>query len=314
MSKSYCFTLNNYTETDVEYFATYQDCHHLYIGKEVGESGTPHLQGYVCWGNSKRITGVKKIHECWKRVHLIDSLPGRAKANRKYCLKGEQPHSEYEELKDKGPNYGKNVQVVADHCDLNQGQRTDLDEFRDAILSGAIALELYMEYPGLMAKYRNFYKDLRQLYLKRRDYPGGGKRNRRREVDLQIHWGVAGAGKSEVAAVAGAFGLDLASKGWFDGYDDEEVVVIEEFDWQKFDIDVVKQLFDVNPYRLNIKGSGAQSNFKTIYLTSNSDPSGWWPGASEEDREAFMGRVSEVHYYPNKSAHNKRKATKYIVH
>ena len=260
------------------------------------------------------MTGVHKLHEAWKRTALSISIPGRAKVNRQYCLKGEQTHAEWEERKASGPNHGKNVQVVADHCDLVQGQRTDLDEFRDAILSGAIALELYMEFPQMMAKYRHFYRDLRQLYLKRRDYPGGGKRNRRREVDLQIHWGVAGAGKSEVAAVAGAFGLDLASKGWFDGYDDEEVVVIEEFDWQKFDIDDVKQLFDVNPHRLNIKQGGAQCNFHTIYLTANNDPSGWWPNASEADREAFMGRVSEVHYYPNVSAHNKRKATKYITH
>ena len=314
MSKSYAFTLNNYTQADVDYFSTYQDCHHLYIGKEVADSGTPHLQGYVCWGSSKRMTAVHKLHAAWKRTALGVSIPGRAKINRKYCLKGEQSHEEWEEMKDKGPNYGKNVQIVADHCDLAQGQRTDIDEFRDAILSGATQLELYAEYPQLMAKYRNFYQDLRKLYLKRRDYPGNGQRNRRRDIDLQIHWGVPGGGKSEVANAAGAFGLDLASKGWFDGYDDEEAVRIEEFDWQKFDIDVVKKLFDVNPYYLNIKGTGAQCNFKTIYLTANNDPSGWWPNASEADREAFFGRVSEVHYYPEASPHNKRKATKYITH
>jgi len=47
-SKSFCFTLNNYTEEeDVEFEAKLNElAAYWIIGREEGESGTPHLQGY----------------------------------------------------------------------------------------------------------------------------------------------------------------------------------------------------------------------------------------------------------------------------
>ena len=48
-SKRWCFTLNNWTENQLS--AIVRECHSFcdiaVIGSEVGESGTPHLQGYV---------------------------------------------------------------------------------------------------------------------------------------------------------------------------------------------------------------------------------------------------------------------------
>lgn len=47
--RAVCFTLNNYTEQDVLAINSLHDPDFQYVcyGKEVGESGTPHLQGYV---------------------------------------------------------------------------------------------------------------------------------------------------------------------------------------------------------------------------------------------------------------------------
>ncbi len=50
-AKAWCFTLNNYTEEEygalVQQFQTLADKYFYIVGKEVGEHGTPHLQGYI---------------------------------------------------------------------------------------------------------------------------------------------------------------------------------------------------------------------------------------------------------------------------
>jgi len=48
-SKYWCFTLNNYTDDELEMLRNLVGGHlttYAVFGKEVGESGTPHLQGY----------------------------------------------------------------------------------------------------------------------------------------------------------------------------------------------------------------------------------------------------------------------------
>lgn len=50
-SKYWCFTLNNYDEGDINQLRNLMDSgtlvSYVVFGREVGENGTPHLQGYV---------------------------------------------------------------------------------------------------------------------------------------------------------------------------------------------------------------------------------------------------------------------------
>lgn len=62
MSRHWCFTINNYTEEDIEKLNKVE-CEYLIYGKEVGERETPHLQGFITLINKKRLTWIKKnIH------------------------------------------------------------------------------------------------------------------------------------------------------------------------------------------------------------------------------------------------------------
>lgn len=83
-AKKWCFTLNNYTMEEyssIRYLLS-QNCDYGIIGKEIGENGTPHLQGYLRFVTKQRPMAMfqnKRIHwECAKGTH---------NQNIKYCSK-----------------------------------------------------------------------------------------------------------------------------------------------------------------------------------------------------------------------------------
>jgi len=59
----YDFVVNNYTETEVCQLKEHLPllCKKALVGKEIGELGTPHLQGYISLKRKERITGLHKV-------------------------------------------------------------------------------------------------------------------------------------------------------------------------------------------------------------------------------------------------------------
>lgn len=80
----WCFTLNNYTIEDCSSIVlTIKDkCKKAIVGKEVGENGTPHLQGYLELKSKGRPVGIFKN----SRIHFEKSK-GNAESNETYCSK-----------------------------------------------------------------------------------------------------------------------------------------------------------------------------------------------------------------------------------
>lgn len=82
--KKWVFTLNNYEEAEVAKLAdSFKILGEYIMGREVGESGTPHIQGYVELKNSIRLSGLKKINP---RAHWEKARGNRAQ-NIEYCSK-----------------------------------------------------------------------------------------------------------------------------------------------------------------------------------------------------------------------------------
>ena len=84
-ARAYCFTLNNWTVEQQAKLDEF-DCRYMLYGKEVGESGTPHLQGYLYLVNAKSLTALKKKIGI-KELHL-EVARGSPSDNRAYCTKG----------------------------------------------------------------------------------------------------------------------------------------------------------------------------------------------------------------------------------
>lgn len=114
-SKYYVFTINNPTESEETYFSGLITDEHrqatkityLVIGREIGESGTRHFQGYVEFSQRLRLTQVKQLPG-FGRAHL-ELRRGSAAEAAEYCLKDNDVLVE-----------------VGERSSSNQGARTDL--------------------------------------------------------------------------------------------------------------------------------------------------------------------------------------------
>lgn len=105
----WCFTLNNPTDDESQSLFEILDdrtrVKYAVVGKEVGETGTPHLQGFVIFVTRKRLRAAKLLISA--RAHL-EIARGTSTEASVYCKK-EGDFEEYGEL-------------------IEQGRRTDLEE------------------------------------------------------------------------------------------------------------------------------------------------------------------------------------------
>ena len=108
-NRNYVFTTNNYTSTPPFHSAM----RYLVFGKEVGESGTPHLQGYVVFNTQVSFKSCQKYLETGSHIEVAKGNHNQAIT---YCKKD----GDFEE-------FGEIPQ---------QGKRSDLERLKDAIKDG----------------------------------------------------------------------------------------------------------------------------------------------------------------------------------
>lgn len=122
-----------------------------------------------------------------------------------------------------------------------------------------------------------------------------------RDIKIHILWGDTGTGKTRKAMERAMESDDMPylmslEKGqpiWWDGYDNQKVVILDEFDGQsQIGLSKLNRILDGYPLRLGVKGSHTFARFTEMYLTSNIDPKYWWTGSEERQTKAFWRRVS----------------------
>jgi len=117
------------------------------------------------------------------------------------------------------------------------------------------------------------------------------------EREVNVYWGSTGTGKSRAAwAEAGmdAYPKDPKSKFWC-GYRDQQHVVIDEF---RGDIDIAHVLrwLDRYPVIVEVKGGAQVFKAKKIWITSNLDPTQWYPTLDSLTYEALMRRIKVTRF------------------
>lgn len=183
-SKYWLWTWNNYTEEIIEKIKNLPGDKIKYIcfGKEVGEQGTPHLQGYIEIRNcdAGRHNDIKKIldPELGEKspVHIGDEVGNCSFAKLRdfaiaYCKKGEQTKAEWKLLNTNGPTYGRNAVVYEKYylTGNRQGARTDWEAIYMFIKDKPDFAEVMAEYPEYAIKYPNGIQKIINTVIQQRN-------------------------------------------------------------------------------------------------------------------------------------------------
>lgn len=269
-AKHYCFTLNNYTDEEeqvLKELGEHDETRYLTYGREKGESGTPHLQGYIVF--TRRIAFNTARNRVSTRCHM-EKTKGSPASNKDYC----QKDGDFVE-------YGT--------APGGQGKRTDLDQVYDAVKTGSTRAEIGDAFKGTYLRYkRSIDQLLREVAQTIRD-PAN-------ETNVIVYWGSTGAGKTRKVWEAHPHETIYCHTGerWFDGYQGQEIALFDDFDGSVFKLTYFLRLLDRYPMKVPIKGDYVEWNPKTIYITSNKAPEEWYSNASEEHKAALLRRLTTV--------------------
>jgi Putative viral replication protein. len=139
-STAWVFTLNNYTEEEIQhlFFLFDDECTRYGIfGYEIGDNGTPHLQGYVSFSSRIRRDGAKSRlpARCW-----FEPAKGSPSANIVYCSKG----GDFEEIGDRPtPGRRKDLEVIQEKLDEGVSSKEISTEFFGTWARNYRAISLY---------------------------------------------------------------------------------------------------------------------------------------------------------------------------
>lgn len=203
--RGFTFTLNNYTQTNVDTLDKIFEKEAKYgvYGREIAPTtGTPHLQGYVYWKNAKTLSAT--IKTIGQGAHC-EVAKGSPKDNQAYCTK-EGLYKEYGELPE-------------------QGKRCDLDAIKNDIMNGKKVDDICIESPMVYHQYGRTLNKIEDIYLR--------KQYRKWTTTCEWIWGSTGTGKSHYAFKD--YNPDthylwkLRDHGWQDGYTGQEIVIINDF-------------------------------------------------------------------------------------
>lgn len=249
-SVNWCFTLNNYTAEDEQKLSEVQ-CRYIKYGREVGESGTPHLQGFIIMERKSRLSAMKKVHE---KCHW-EAMKGSVKDNDRYCEKegnwierGDRPKSKTEVGQDEKIRWREIIQLA---------EEGNWDELKE-------------KYPKESVLYD---RNLERISKKRKTVTII-------DGEMEHEWivGPPRTGKSRMAREENptAYIKDPTSR-WWDGYENQQVVIIDDFDkYQKAQGGDLKRWLDRYPFEAEFKGGMHLIRPRKIVVTSNYRPDVIW--------------------------------------
>ena len=265
----FVFTLNNWTALEYEWLKAF-DCKWMIIGKEVGASGTPHLQGAVVLNTRRQFNSLKKMIG-FARAH-IEPMLGTPEDSVKYCSK-----------EDKTPFIKGAVEP---------GKRNDIHDainklkaavsITDLVLKDDEFAATFVKYPNGLTEYRN------KLETKRTGPP----------VVFWIY-GDTGTGKTRSSVEwterrGLEYWMSLGGLQWFNGYDGEPVAILDDFRTGHCKFSFLLRLLD--RYRFSVPYKGGFRNWapKFIFITAPLPPREMFDLKKEGDIQQLERRITHM--------------------
>jgi hypothetical protein len=261
-SRGWCFTWNNYTEDDFNHVKEIE-CEYLVVGKEVGESGTSHLQGYIYFKEAKSWLKMRKL--LCDKAH-IEATKGTPVQASKYCKKDG-------DFFERGNLPG-------------QGKRSDLEEVVAAVNEGLDLVTIATLFPIQWVKFEKGIRSLHEM-----------KQEDRSERPICIWlWGKAGVGKSFYAInIHGKVNVFIKDEAkWWGTYNHEEAILIDDFDPHEWSYRRFLRLLDEGKYVGETKGGHIKINSKYIYISCEYPPEHFWDGNKLDQVETRFSEILEI--------------------
>lgn len=267
--RGWVFTLNNYTDKEVEVIKE-MDCRAVTAGYETAPTtGVPHIQGAVYFHGLKSLKAVKKI---LKRAHW-EGMNGSWKEASEYCRKDGNM------LIDEGepPEQGKRTDVLALKRKIDEGGTIE-DCF-----------EMDFEAMTRVGKAVKEYQDIKRRKLRREWMTEG----------VWI-WGPTGVGKSHKAFEnydPEKTYVWQADNGWWDAYEGQEVVIMNDIRAKDIKYNAMLQLVDKWPHMVSRRGREPTPFLaRKVIVTSSLPPEEVYDYMNEKDSiEQLKRRFNVIH-------------------
>lgn len=247
--RSFVGTFNNPSPEDYRYYRELplEQISWLVIGDEKGESGTPHLQMACRFNKQTSLSLARKIFGRDK-AH-VEVMKGTCEQSYVYCSKEKL-------LMERGPR----------PADPGKEAKSKLDGMIIAIKEGQCDRTIFEMNPAMYLRYRSSIGAAKALYA------GTIKRN---PLSVFWYWGETGAGKSyraeQEAAEDGRRLYRQNGSSWWDGYDGDELVVIDDLEETVRFRDLLK-ILDVYNILVPTKGSHTWLKCEKIWVTASYPP------------------------------------------
>lgn len=263
--RNFVFTCNNYTDLHIDKIKSLPDaleCNYYIYGKEVSESGTPHLQGYVELHSRILFTKLTKYLDGFH----IEARKGTAQQAIQYCSKD------------------GDVEVYG--TPKSPGTRTDINTLKQMLLADA-RIQTILDSEELTLNFQSlrFAEHLIGYYDKPRDY----------KPTVTWIYGASGTGKTRraVESLPNAYFKSNGSGKWWPGYDGQEDIIIDDCESYHYPAKYILGLIDRFPFTIEMKGSSRQFRGRNIIITSLAAPDIEYPGSPGFTKQ-FIRRIDNL--------------------
>lgn len=263
-TRNYSFTLNNYVEEDIPHILSVE-CSYILMGKEVAASGTPHLQGTIVFKHAKTFTAAQ--HILHPRMHLEPTIDVWAsiiycKKDGNFVEKGTPPApqtaqghrgAEGAQFGELGGEVGGRMEQDRWALALQQARETgDVEDSQIAFMHVRVIEHHHMKHTMSLP-----LEDTAVRHL--------------------WYWGESGTGKSYKARTENPDAYLKMCNKWWDGYANEDVVLIEDFDKAHTVLGHHLKIWaDRYPFLAEKKGTAMRLRPRLIIVTSNWHPKQIW--------------------------------------
>ena len=277
MARRWLLTINNPEQTDeemVQYIKSLEHIRYAAFQREKGEEkGTIHFQLFLIFSVGKRFNTIKNYFP----TSHIEKAQGTNVQCRDYCTKTDTRVS--------GPY---EIGLFAE-----ERSRTDIKSFYELLDAGASDIQLRDLFPSLFLKEFNKLPKLRttksdEIYKKQE-----------RDVEVTYIYGPSGSGKTtyvrDLIRDKDYFYVDTFDNSAFTGYQNEDILVIDEFKGEKqFNIQFMNRLLDFSPFKLRGLNFLGQACFTKVYIISNFHYKQLYKQEQEENISQYNGFVRRL--------------------